>query len=332
MRWPRSGRRLEEDLLDRALTGGRSERADLDAMVQAARMLRGSLSAAPEPQAVERGRLVALGAFQAAGGSQPRARQRSVSGLLLRVAAAAAALFVLSALLLVATWPVAARALPGDLLYRAKLGFEGARLALASGPLAEGEVYLDIAEVRVEELVRAEAEGRTDALVAVLERYLDVVAAFEERLAQARSARLDVGALSARAERAFSVHRTILAGLLDIVPEAARPGIERAIEVSGGGVPTGGGPGGEAPQIPPTAPPPVPPTGPPPTPPPAPPSAPPGGGADPGDSFRPEPPGPGSPPRSPGPPEEVPTPPSGPKQGSSAPEEYPPGPSNARNR
>jgi hypothetical protein len=293
-------------------------------MVLVARMLRQSLSAALDPQAVERGRLDALGAFRAAGGSEPRPWQRGASRLVLRSAAVAAALLVVSALLLVATWPLAARALPGDLLYRAKLGFEGARLVLASGPLAEGEVYLDIAGARMEELVRAEAEGRTDAVAAVLGRYLDVVAAFEERLAQARSARLDVGPLSARAERAFSVHRTILTGLLEVVPEAARAGIERAIEASGGGVPPPGAPAGGNP--------PIPPIGAPPTPGEAPPSNPPEEGAEGGDPSRPEPPGPDGPPRSPGPPEEVPAPPSGPNQGSSGPDENRPGPPGARNR
>jgi hypothetical protein len=166
---------------------------------------------------------------------------------LVRVAATVAGLFLLSGTALAVSWPSLQRSLPGDPGYPIKLALERGRVALAIGPASDASVYLDLAEIRLEELVRAQALGRADVLPEVLRRYLEAERAFEARLSEARAQGVDVALLEARAGRELRVHIEVLSWLRDLVPEESRRGIDRAIEASrGAGPPPHAGPPGSA--------------------------------------------------------------------------------------
>lgn len=231
--------RADAEALDRALASREpAPRADLAALVRLGDELTETWAAQPDAAAAAYGRRVALTAFSTAAarvGRPARVRLRR------RLTVAAASILLIVAGGTAAAAPAVERSLPGDAAYPAKLTLERARHVLAAGDAAEASLYLSDAEARLEEAVRAQSEGRAVVMPDVLARYHSNVRRFEEHVS--RSDRQDAADLEARAAREFRTHREVLTALLGVVPDSARPGIERAIEAARrGGPPKGVGP------------------------------------------------------------------------------------------
>lgn len=94
-----------------------------------------------------------------------------------------------------------------------------------------------IAETRLEEAVRAEARGPADAIPRLVSAYVDAVDHARERAAEAQDDEL-TGELS----RTLRAHEAVLDALLQTAPDAARPGLERALAAVRGALPDPGGP------------------------------------------------------------------------------------------
>lgn len=174
---------------------------------------------ANDPTEAERARTraAALGAFRAARRRRVL-RRRSVAAVCAVLVAVPAGL-----------WEPTTDALPGDLLYGVKTTAEGARVWLASGPAEEAETYLALAGARSQEIERARREGRTTVTADLVERYVASVQRYRDRLAAAGPGTTQ---LRARGEAELAAHRAVLTHLLTEVPDPARPGLRRAIEVS----------------------------------------------------------------------------------------------------
>lgn len=213
----------EAEHLERALASDRSDERETEALADLARSLSELWSALEEPATFGRVRARALAAFGRAGG---RRRRRLATAL------AAAALLLLTSGTTLAGSRAVDLALPGDPLYPMKLALESVRVAMARGPAAEAAVYLDIAETRVEEMLRARATGHPTVLPELARRYADALTGY--RRAVAGLPAMKAREVVARARAELEVHRRVLDELLGSLPAPAREGIARAIEVSSG--------------------------------------------------------------------------------------------------
>jgi hypothetical protein len=109
--------------------------------------------------------------------------------------------------------------LPGDWLYPVKMAVEDARLALTS---EEGGLYQQLAGERVEEVLTLIQHERYDDIPAAMQRFEIQVAGGARSLHQRGGFDPEV----------LSGHVEVLTGLLEVVPDQAKPAIEQAITVS----------------------------------------------------------------------------------------------------
>jgi hypothetical protein len=110
-------------------------------------------------------------------------------------------------------------ALPGDALYPMKRGLETARLALASAA-GHDELAVSFADRRLSEIEALAAKGRWNDLAGALATYPSVIDGLDA---------LDPTVVDVHLER----HLEVLEGVLTRAPEAAKPGLTRAIERAG---------------------------------------------------------------------------------------------------
>lgn len=119
--------------------------------------------------------------------------------------------------------------LPGDALYSAKLSAEGLMM-LQGDDVSRAERALNFADKRVKEMLTLNEEERPEDLDLAVEKYcyaLNVaLARMEEALNKSRSVAGDIAVLVARVTEQ---HLSTLDGLHDMVPEEAKPAIERAM-------------------------------------------------------------------------------------------------------
>jgi hypothetical protein len=119
--------------------------------------------------------------------------------------------------------------LPGDALYSAKLSAEGLMM-LAGDDVSRVERTLNFADKRVREMVALIAEGRPEDLDLAVEKYcytLNVtLTRMEEALNKGRSVAGDIASLVANT---VAQHLSTLDGLYAMVPDEAKPAIERAM-------------------------------------------------------------------------------------------------------
>jgi hypothetical protein len=119
--------------------------------------------------------------------------------------------------------------LPGDALYSAKLSAEGLMM-LAGDDVSRVERTLNFADKRVREMVALIAEGRPEDLDLAVEKYcytLNVtLTRMEEALNKGRSVAGDIASLVANT---VAQHLSTLDGLYAMVPDEAKPSIERAM-------------------------------------------------------------------------------------------------------
>lgn len=119
--------------------------------------------------------------------------------------------------------------LPGDALYSAKLSAEGLMM-LQGDDVSRVERTLNFADKRVREMVALIAEGRPEDLDLAVEKYcytLNVtLTRMEEALNKGRSVAGDIASLVANT---VAQHLSTLDELYDMVPDEAKPAIERAM-------------------------------------------------------------------------------------------------------
>jgi len=120
--------------------------------------------------------------------------------------------------------------LPGDALYPAKLSAEGLSMMLQRDDVSRSERALNFADKRVREMVALTEEGRPEDLDLAVEKYcytLNVtLARMEEALNKGGSVAGNIASLVANT---MAQHLSTLDGLYAIVPDEAKPAIERAI-------------------------------------------------------------------------------------------------------
>ena len=108
----------------------------------------------------------------------------------------------------------------GGPLYDTRLSLE--QLTLPSDPQARLEAELGLAQVRLAEVVEANARNDAGAIAAAVKGYLATLDDLDE----------SVGGPADRALDAIQDHRTVLLGVLGHVPEQAQAGIENALAQS----------------------------------------------------------------------------------------------------
>ena len=120
--------------------------------------------------------------------------------------------------------------LPGDALYPAKLSAEGLSMMLQGDDVSRSERALNFADKRVREMVALTEEGRPEDLDLAVEKYcytLNVtLARMEEALNKGGSVAGNIASLVANT---MAQHLSTLDGLYAIVPDEAKPAIERAM-------------------------------------------------------------------------------------------------------
>jgi len=119
--------------------------------------------------------------------------------------------------------------LPGDALYSAQLSAEGLMM-LQGDDVSRVERTLNFADKRVREMVALIAEGRPEDLDLAVEKYcytLNVtLTRMEEALNKGRPVAGDIASLVANT---VAQHLSTLDGLYAMVPDEAKPAIERAM-------------------------------------------------------------------------------------------------------
>jgi hypothetical protein len=120
--------------------------------------------------------------------------------------------------------------LPGDALYPAKLRAEGLTMMLQGDDVSRVERALNFADKRVREMVALTEEGRPEDLDLAVEKYcytLNVtLARMEEALNKGRSVAGNIASLIANT---MAQHLSTLDVLSAMVPDEAKPAIERAM-------------------------------------------------------------------------------------------------------
>jgi hypothetical protein len=124
--------------------------------------------------------------------------------------------------------------LPGDALYRVKLGSEQVMMRLGDD-VAKTERALSYAERRVGEMEALAGTGRSHDLDLAVEKHGYAVSMTVAAIKRARNRGLDTENVTARVAEAMAEHLSILDTLYDMVPDEAKAAIAYAREVSESG-------------------------------------------------------------------------------------------------
>ena len=217
------------DVLDRILAGEQVEAASQEVreLAQLASVLQSAWGDGPTKAATSRTRTAVLAAFEENGnGSSPAATPVRVvpisrgRRLVARMALAAALVVGLP----VTAFAASEDALPGQLLYPVKRGFEEVRLALAGDPVDEARVLLNIAGERVEETVLAAGLGLDSVAQLARDGYDEAVARFEGRIVEAQALGLPVQGLLDEAADLFAGYQQVFDAIFGPPPAAPAPG------------------------------------------------------------------------------------------------------------
>ncbi len=208
------------DELDLVLKGEAVEASQpVRELAELAALLQGAWQDGPAPDATDRVRNAAMAAFAAPTAAPTRARPGRPRRVVARLALVAA--LVVGAP--VAAWGASADALPGEILYPVKRGFEEVRLVLAGDAASEAEVLLGMAEERLSEAVLALSLGLDAVVEQALAGYDDALLRFDARIAQAQAEGLPVESLLEEAQGLAVVHEELFETSdepASVVPEA----------------------------------------------------------------------------------------------------------------
>lgn len=221
--------RNDANVLDRLITGEQVEATpEVRELAQLATILQGAWQAGPTKAATNRTRAAVLSAFVengngngAAAVATPIAAARVSRGrrVLARVALAAALVLTLPA----AAWAASEDALPGQLMYPVKRGFEEVRVALAGDPVDEARVLLDLMGERVEEVILAASLDLGPTAQQAREGFDELVARFQGRIAEAEALGLSVEQVTAEAAAAYASYQEIFNAIFGAPPAAPAP-------------------------------------------------------------------------------------------------------------
>ena len=127
--------------------------------------------------------------------------------------------------------------IPGDILYPVKETTENVRVATAFSDESKAKVHLAIADEKLNEIEKLEARGKSaDKIIAATERLEKNQGKAIEKLEKAQSEGKDVTAIVARLQSNLERQQSVLARVLEKVPEQAKAAIQRAMENSQGGL------------------------------------------------------------------------------------------------
>ena len=210
------------DALDRMLRGEPVDASEpVRELAELAALLQGAWQDGPTPAAADKTKAAAMEAFAAAptvpiapGVTPHRARPSRGRRVFARVALVAA----LVAGLPTAAWGASEDALPGDLLYGLKRGFEETQLILAGDAVHEAAVLLEMARERLEEAIRGTALGLEDVVDQALLGYDDAMLRFQARVVVAEAEALPVEALLAEAGELSEAHDRLFEAKGDPLP------------------------------------------------------------------------------------------------------------------
>ncbi len=123
--------------------------------------------------------------------------------------------------------------IPGDILYPVKETTENVRVATAFSDESKAKVHLAIADEKLNEIEKLEARGKSaDKIVAAAERLEKNQEKAIKKLEKAQSEGKDVTTIVLRLQSNLERQQSVLAGVLEKVPEQAREAIQRAMENS----------------------------------------------------------------------------------------------------
>lgn len=125
--------------------------------------------------------------------------------------------------------------LPGDTLYPVKLATEQVRMALPGNDLSRAERALTLAERRVQEMEALADSARAQHLGLVSDKYDDAMGAALAMMGRARAKGLVATDVTVRIAEAAARHLSVLDVVHDMVPDGAKPDIERTRNVSQAG-------------------------------------------------------------------------------------------------
>lgn len=120
--------------------------------------------------------------------------------------------------------------LPDHPLYFLKHSSESIGTLFTFGALADAERSLQLAEKRLAEVSALVAKGEPAVAERTIDRYEELLERALARAEEANAEGVDTDRLLARASVATLRHQAVLADVYERVPEAARPGIERAMQ------------------------------------------------------------------------------------------------------
>lgn len=122
---------------------------------------------------------------------------------------------------------------PGDILYPVKETTENVRLATAFSDESKAKVHLAIAEEKLNEVEKLDSKGKSaDKILAATERAQRNQEGATERIEKAQSEGKDVDAIILRLQSNLERQQSVLAGVLEKVPEQAKAAIQKAMENS----------------------------------------------------------------------------------------------------
>lgn len=225
-------RRVDDELLDRAIRESSPAREELEGLLRVSRALTEAFAADPPEDAVVRGRARALAAFTAP--AAPVLRRDSLASpypwlpqLRLRVLATAAVVIGILGGLIAGSHG----SLPGDALYGVKLGTEEVRLVAAIDAFDRARVHLDVADARLAEVVRAQEVGRSDAMRESLRRYTEAILAVEAEIRSGDLTGDEARQILADASDTLALQARLLETIRPETPAPAKPDVESAIQI-----------------------------------------------------------------------------------------------------
>lgn len=122
--------------------------------------------------------------------------------------------------------------LPDNPLYQAKRQMETAKLNAQLDPLGKAELHTKYAEERLEEVKAMISKAKPDFVEGLLEDYGKAIDYAMDEIKKATSQDRDASKALEAVEKSTKKHTEVLTGLLEKVPEQAKPAISHAIEVS----------------------------------------------------------------------------------------------------
>jgi hypothetical protein len=225
-------RKIDPEILDRAIGQPIGAQEELEELLRVSQALSEAFDVEPRKEAVAQHRAAALAAFRVPAPLPGRAARELASPWewlpQLRVRALATAAIVIGVLgtLLAGSYG----SLPGDTLYGVKLVAEEVRLAAAVEPFDKAVVHLDIADARIDEVVKAQEAGRADAMRESLRRYSDAIIAVETQLSTGDLTDAQAREVLIAAAATLEDQQVVLEELAPETPATAQPDLEDALD------------------------------------------------------------------------------------------------------